>query len=109
VPDGGGWRYVGRAQGTQNRKLTARRTGQRSQTYRHPLTGTAFIHTVPGDHSRVAYAETHDDETRKTGAAVLRNALAWYAERGVTAERVLSDIQAATAATFGATPAPSSA
>ena len=91
VPDGGGWRYLGRAQGLQNRKLTAHRTGQRNQTYRHPLTGTAFIHTVLDDHSRVAYAEIHEDETKQTAAAVLRNAVAWFAARGVTIERVLSD------------------
>ncbi len=36
VPDGGGWRYVGRAQGQQNRTVTAPRTGRHSQTYRPP-------------------------------------------------------------------------
>jgi transposase InsO family protein len=91
VPDGGGWRFVGKAQGMQNRKLTAHRTGQRSQTFGHPRIGTAFIHTVIDDHSRVAYAEIHADETKQTAAAVLRNAVAWFAARGVTAERVLSD------------------
>jgi transposase InsO family protein len=91
VPDGGGWRYLGRAQGLHNRTLTAHRTGQRSQAHRHPMIGTAYIHTVLDDHSRVAYAEIHDDETKQTAAAVLRNAVAWFAERGVTAERVLSD------------------
>jgi len=53
--------------------------------------GTAFVHTVIDDHSRVAYAEIHDDETKETAAAVLRNAVAWYAARGVVVERVLSD------------------
>jgi transposase InsO family protein len=91
VPDGGGWRYVGRAQGTRNRTLTARRTGPRTQAYRHPLIGTAFIHTVLDDHSRVAYTEIHDDEAKQTAAAVLRNAVAWFAARGVTVERGLSD------------------
>jgi transposase InsO family protein len=91
VPDGGGWRYVGRAQGQHNRTLTAHRTGQRSQAFRHPLIGTAFIHTVLDDHSRVAYAEIHNDETSQTAAAVLRNAVAWFADRGVRTERVLSD------------------
>ena len=91
VPDGGGWRFVGRAQGQHNRKVTARRTGQRSPAFRHPLIGTAFVHTVLDDHSRVAYAEIHDDETSQTAAAVLRNAVAWFAARGVTTERVLSD------------------
>jgi transposase InsO family protein len=91
VPDGGGWRYVGRAQGRRNQAATARRTGQRNQTYRHPLTGTAYIHTVLDDHSRVAYSEIRDDETRETAVSVLRNAAAWFAARGVRIERVLSD------------------
>src|SRR5262245_5199359 len=91
VPDGGGWRFVGKAQGLQNRQRTARRTGQRSRAFRSPLTGTAFIHTVLDDHSRVAYAEIHADETSQTAAAVLRNAVTWFAERGVTTERVISD------------------
>jgi transposase InsO family protein len=47
VPDGGGWRYVGRFQGDKNRAATA--------------------------------------------TTVLRNAVAWYADRGVTVTRVLSD------------------
>ena len=53
--------------------------------------GTAFVHTVIDDHSRVAYAEIHDDERKETAAAVLKRATAWFAARGVTVERVLSD------------------
>lgn len=43
------------------------------------------------DFSRVAYAECHDDETAATAVAVLYRAVAWFAERGITVERVLSD------------------
>ena len=53
--------------------------------------GTAFVHTVLDDHSRVAYAEIHDDETAATAATVLRNAVAWFEARGVSVHRVLSD------------------
>jgi transposase InsO family protein len=42
-------------------------------------------------HSRVAYAEIRDDEKAVTAIDVLRNAIAWFAQRGVTVERVLSD------------------
>jgi transposase len=90
IPDGGGWRYVGRAQGKRNRQATARRTGQRSAGY-EPRIGTAFVHTVIDDHSRIAYAEIRDDEKAVTAISVLRNAVAWFAARGVTVERVLSD------------------
>jgi transposase InsO family protein len=83
IPNGGGWRYVGRQQGKANKHRQA--PGQ------HPRTGNAFVHTVIDDHSRVAYAEIHDDETAATATAVLRRAVAWYAARGVTIRRVLSD------------------
>ena len=53
--------------------------------------GKAFVHTVIDDHSRVAYAEIHDDEKAVTAIGVLRNAVAWFNTRGVTIERVLSD------------------
>ena len=112
VPDGGGWRYAGRAQGKRNRLATAHRTGQRSGTFRHPLTGTAFIHTVLDDHSRLAYSEIREDETRETAVSVLRNAAAWFAARGVRIERVISDngscyrsrLWAAACAELGITP-----
>jgi transposase InsO family protein len=88
VPDGGGWRYLGRRQGDRNRAATA---GKPLNQYRNPKMGTAFVHTVLDDHSRVAYAEIHDDETAITATAVLTNAVAWFADRGVITRRVLSD------------------
>ena len=91
VPDGGGWRYVGRQQGRKHRAATSARTGDPKSKYRQPLVGTCYLHTVIDDHSRVAYVEAHNDETKETAAAVLRNAVAWFAVRGVTVQRVLSD------------------
>ena len=90
IPDGGGWRYLGKQQGDRNRQATRDRTGI---TVRHnqPKVGTCFVHTVIDDYSRVAYAEIHDDEKAVTAAAVLHRAVAWFAERGVGVERVLSD------------------
>ena len=88
IPDGGGWRYVGRQQGEKNRAATPDKT--RSRHY-SPKMGHAFVHTVIDDHSRVGYAEVHDDETAVTATGVLRRAVAWFAAREVTVERVLSD------------------
>lgn len=51
----------------------------------------AYVHTVIDDHSRLAYAEIHDDETAETAIEVLRRAVSWFADRSVTLERVLSD------------------
>ena len=94
IPDGGGWRYVGKAQGKLNAAATARRTGQRGKNYR-PMIGTAYLHTVIDDHSRVAYVEICSDEKAATAIGVLQRAVAWYAQRGVTVQRVLSDNGAA--------------
>lgn len=91
IPDGGGWRYLGRERGGRNRAATAARTGAPKSKYRQPLIGTCFLHTVIDDHSRVAYVEARDDETKETATEVLRNAVAWFAERGVSVERVLTD------------------
>ena len=88
VPDGGGWRFVGREQGRRNRFGTPDTVKNK---WRNPKLGHAYIHTVLDDHSRVAYAEIHNDESKETAALVLRNAVAWFAHRGVTVERVLSD------------------
>jgi transposase InsO family protein len=88
IPGGGGWRYVGRAQGDKNRAATP---GKPRNAYYNPKIGTAFVHTVIDDYSRVAYAEIHDDETAATATTVLRNAVSWFAARGITVERVLSD------------------
>jgi transposase InsO family protein len=88
IPDGGGWRFVGRRQGSQHRAAMADKP---SNPWRNRLMGQAFVHTVIDDHSRVAYAEVHDDETAATAIGVLNRAVSWYAERGVSIERVLSD------------------
>ncbi|MFJ9317990.1 IS481 family transposase [Pimelobacter simplex] len=90
IPDGGGWRFLGKQQGFHNRQATRDRTGITSRKY-HPKVGTCFVHTVIDDRSRVAYAEIHDDEKATTATAVLQRAVAWFADQGVLVERVLSD------------------
>jgi transposase InsO family protein len=88
IPDGGGHRFVGRQQGDLNKRATP--DLPKGKDYK-PRTGKAFLHTVIDDHSRVAYAEIHTDEKADTAAAVLQRAVAWFADHGVTVERVLSD------------------
>jgi transposase InsO family protein len=88
IPDGGGHRFVGRQQGYRNQLATP---GLPRGTDHKPRTGTAFVHTVIDDYSRVAYVEICNDEKADTAIGVLRRATAWFAERGVTVERVLSD------------------
>lgn len=67
IPDGGGRRYVGRNQGDRTRAPTPVRSGSRS----HPVIGNAYVHTVIDDHSRVAYAEIHGEETAATAVGAL--------------------------------------
>ena len=86
----GGWRFVGRQRGDRHRESTATRTGKRNHRY-EPRIGMAFVHPVIDDHSRVAYAEIHEDETAATAIGVLRRAVSWFGARGVVVERVHSD------------------
>ena len=88
IPDGGGWRYVGRRQGEKNRSATPDKPKSK---WGNPKLGYAFVHTIIDDHSRVAYTEVHDDETAVTAVGVLHRAVEWFAELGVTIERILSD------------------
>ena len=47
IPDGGGWRYVGRQQGARNRAATPDKPRNR---HHNPKIGTAYVHTVIDDH-----------------------------------------------------------
>jgi transposase InsO family protein len=53
--------------------------------------GWEFVHVCIDDCSRLAYAEVLSDEQSITVAGFLRRAVAWFARRGVQAQRVLSD------------------
>jgi transposase InsO family protein len=75
IPDGGGWKVHGRAE----------RPGHKRGL------GYDYVHTAIDDHSRLAYAELHDDEKATTCAAFLARAAAFYAGHGITVERVLTD------------------
>jgi len=88
IPDGGGHRFVGRQQGARNKLETP---GLPRGKDHKPRTGTGFFHTVVDDNSRVAYVEEHDDERAETAVGVLTRAIAFFADHGVTVERVLSD------------------
>ena len=74
IPPGGGWRAHGRG-----------RAGARQRV------GYAYIHSAVDDHSRLAYSEVLADERAVTVVAFWRRALAWFADRGVTAQAVLTD------------------
>jgi len=75
IPKGGGWRIHGRA---------AMPGGHRGDGY-------DFVHAAVDDRSRVAYAEILPDERKETASAFMTRAFGFFAERGITVERVLTD------------------
>ena len=74
IPDGGGWRAHGRSERVRGRGI-----------------GYDYIHTAIDDHSRLAYAEIHDDEKGATAAGFLDRAIAFYATVGVSVHSVITD------------------
>jgi transposase InsO family protein len=53
--------------------------------------GWDFAHVAIDDHSRLAYAEQLPDELGVTAAAFLERALGFFAKRGITVARVMTD------------------
>jgi transposase len=79
IPDGGGWRLLGREAANQGGSKGRR-------------VGYDYVHSMIDDHSRLAYSEIHDDETALTCAAFLARAGAYFAGHGITRiERVMTD------------------
>jgi transposase InsO family protein len=54
-------------------------------------TGFEYVHVMVDDHSRLAYAEVLDALSAQAAIGFLHRALAWFAERGVRVERVMTD------------------
>jgi transposase InsO family protein len=75
VPAGGGWRVLGRA----------------AAPSRHRGDGYDFIHAAVDDRSRLAYAEILPDERKETASGFMTRAIRFYADHGVSVERVLTD------------------
>jgi transposase InsO family protein len=69
-----GHRVTGRGPGTHNRGA-----------------GWEAVHVCVDDTSRLAYVEVLDDEKATTTVGFLARAVAWFADRGITIQRVMSD------------------
>lgn len=76
IPDGGGHRMLGRADGRRDR-----RRGM----------GYSFLHHAVDDHSRLAYSEQLSDERKETAAGFWRRAAAFFTEHGITVTAVMTD------------------
>jgi transposase InsO family protein len=79
IPDGGGWRALGRA-------------ARESTRSRSSKLGYDYVHSLVDDYSRLAYSEILPDEKGPTCAAFLDRAAAYFAARGIPRiERVMTD------------------
>ncbi|MEZ0070669.1 transposase InsO family protein, partial [Streptacidiphilus sp. MAP12-20] len=87
IPDGGGHRVIDRQAGEAHRLATTTdRTASGS-----PRIGYGFLHTALDDHTRLAYTEILADERKHTATAFWTRAQAFFADLGITVERVLTD------------------
>ncbi|HEY7208195.1 MAG TPA: IS481 family transposase [Gaiellaceae bacterium] len=68
-----------------------RLTGDRSSQDRSHRDGVDVVHAIVDDHSRLAYAEIHDDQKADTVLAFLERALAFYERHGITPKRLMTD------------------
>jgi transposase InsO family protein len=68
-------------------------TGDRRRTNQDKVNalGHDYFHAIVDDHSRLAYGELLDDERATTVTAFVERALAWFAGRGITTRRVMTD------------------
>ena len=66
---------------------------QRSRNWTSPQTrvGYDYAHAIVDDHSRLAYVELHRDERAVTVTGFVERALAFFAEYGIVAKRLMTD------------------
>lgn len=84
IRPGGGWRAHGRGSAQHNHSRTESNAGRR--------VGYDYVHCAIDDHTRLAYAEIHPDETAATCADFLRRAAVWFTDHGIDRiERVMTD------------------
>jgi transposase InsO family protein len=94
IPDGGGWRKLGRETGERN-KQAHRDPARPRKVHGRPNLGYCYVHSAVDAHTRLAYSEALDDETAATAVAFWQRARAFFAAHGITVQRVLTDNGAA--------------
>lgn len=72
-------------------RITGDRRGQSNARGRGEGPGWEFAHVAVDDHSRIATAAIFPDEKKKSAAAFLRAAVAYYKSLGVKVDRVMTD------------------
>lgn len=88
IPDGGGWRALGKQQGRRNSRRYRRydSTGTRRSTL-----GYDYLHVAVDDHTRLAYVEVLSDEKAATAVGFTQRAVEWFADRGITITAIMTD------------------
>lgn len=76
IPDGGGWRMLGRSTETRRRRSDL---------------GYDHFEVVVDDATRLAWVGHVPDESAASASRALLDAAVWFAERGVRIERVMTD------------------
>ena len=66
-------------------------TGDRRSQDRQHADGIDVVHAIVDDHSRLAYAEIHDDQQATTVVGFLERALAFYEQHDISAKRLMTD------------------
>jgi transposase InsO family protein len=77
IPEGGGWRLLGRSSLTTHHDQPAR--------------GRDYVHVAVDDASRVAFMEVFPDDRAASCSAFLEHVHSFFAGQGVAVERVLTD------------------
>ncbi len=90
IPDGGGWAKLGRAQGEVHRHAH-RDPARPRKVHGRPNIGYCHVHSAIDGYTRLAYSEALDDETAATALGFWARARAFFADHGITVERVLTD------------------
>jgi transposase InsO family protein len=72
-------------------RVVGHRKSQRRGQKRGGVTRFEHVPVMVDDHSRLAYAEVLPTLTARCASAFLRRAVAWFADRGVRVEAVMSD------------------
>jgi transposase InsO family protein len=75
IPDGGGWKLRGRGEGL----------------HRTTRIGFDYLHVAIDDHSRMAFVRALPDEKGPTCGQFVADTVAFFAELGITVERVMTD------------------
>lgn len=63
----------------------------RQRRQHHPPRRHRYLHTALDDRTRLVYSKILDDEQAVTAAAFWKRAATWFASKGITSERVITD------------------